>query len=425
MRSIATAVRRFGYRLAFAWHRQEHLIGYTRRGTPVYALGGGASALTMANASEQRVARRPQTTSEVTSGPFRRLTHPNRVQGYIVTGQAFGALINQPLKAVPGYLRWLDISVNATGGVNGSVTVVATADAPYNVISTILLKDAFGQPIIQCGGYELFLLNTYSGQSGFWNSSSPAAVPSFSAVSVGGAGTGNFTFRLRLPLELFDGFATIPAANASAVPSLTIQLASTATVFSTAPGTPPTMTVEVQEAYYPVPNVDPNLAPPDNGSSCQWTQQRIAAQIGSVSAYDLLLPPLGSFVTTLIMVARDSTGARVDTVYPASFGTPLEFDVDGVPYFIEDIGTTIDDMFRNFGVTRPTGVIVYTFRDSEGPAGPVSDLDSGDGWLPTTPGTQIELKGTSQAIANAPATIDVISGRVYAAGGIPYTHLAS
>lgn len=385
----------------------------------------GASPLQVASPAEQRVARRPQTTNEVSAGPFRRLTRPNRVQGYVVSGQAFSALINQPLKAVPGYLRWLDISVTATGGVNGTITVAASADAPWNVLQTVLLKDAFGQPIVQCGGYELYLINLYGGQTGFWNSSDPALLPSFSAVSVGTAGTGNFTFRLKIPLELFDGFCTIPAANASAVPSLTIQLASAATVYTTAPGTPPTMQLSVFEAYYPVPNSDPNLAPPDNGSSCQWTQQRIASQIGSTSAYDLLLPPLGSFVTTLIFVGRDSTGVRVDTVYPLAFGTPLEFDVDGVPYFIEDIGLPRDEMFQEFGVTRPTGVQVRTFRDSEGPAGPVSDFDSGDGWLPTTPGTQIELKSTAQAIGNAPATIDVLSGRVYAAGGIPYTHLAS
>lgn len=426
MRRFLKAVQRVGFGLAGSWlhNAPRSVIGYTANGTAVLAISGGANGLQQAAASQGRVARRPQTTDGVAEGPFRRLTRPNRVQGYVVTGQTFGSLINQPLKAVPGFLRWLDIGITATGGVNGSVTVAAAADAPYNVISTILLKDAFGQPIIQCGGYELFLINIYSGQHGFWNASSPAALPSFSAVSVGGSGTGNFTFRLTLPLELFDGFTSISAANASAVPSLTINLAASGTVYTTAPGTPPTMTVEVQQAYYPVPQTDPNLTPPDNGSSCQWVQQRIAAQVASASAYDLLFPPLGSFVTTMILVARDSTGARVDTVYPAAFGTPLELDVDGVPYFIEDIGLTIDNMFENFGVTRPTGVIVYTFRDSEGPAGPVSDLDSGDGWLPTTPGTQIELKSTSQTVSNAPATVDILSGRVYAAGGVPYTHLA-
>ena len=44
---------------------------------------------------------------------------------------------------------------------------------------------------------------------------------------------------------------------------------------------------------------------------------------------------------------------------------------------------------------------------------------------PDHTGDQIELKSTSGTIGNAPGTIDVLSGRVYAAGGIPYTHLAS
>lgn len=421
---ITAAIRRLGYRMAGVFHETSHVIGYTRKGRPVYGIAGGSPlAIQSANASQQRVARRPQTTGEAPGpGPFRRFTRPSRVQGYNLSGLAFGDLINQPLKAVPGYLRWLDIAVRASGGVNGTTTVAAAADAPYNVIQNLLLKDAFGQPIVQINGYELFLINLYGGQTGFWNAASPAALPSFSAVSEGTAGTGNFTFRLKVPLELFDGFASIPMANASAVPSLTIQLAAATTVYTTPPGTPPTLTVEVQEAYYPVPLVDPNLTPPDNGSSCQWTQQRVPAQVGSAAFYDLQLPPLGSFVTTMIFVARDSTGARVDTVYPAAFGT-IEVDVDGVPMWIEDISTRYDEMFQEYGLTRPTGVLVYTFRDSEGPAGPVSDFDSGDGWLPTTPGTLIELKGTSQVIGNAPATVDLVTARVYAAGGIPYTHL--
>lgn len=420
---LLAAIRRFGFRLADK-AMPRPVIGFTRKGAPVYAISGGASPLQVASAQEQRVARRPQTTEPVSGpGPFRRHTRPSRTQGYTVTGQAFGALINQPLKAVPGYLRWFDVAIKASGGVNGSVTVAASADAPYNVIATLQLKDAFGQPIVQIDGYSLFLVNIYSGQHGFWNASSPAALPSFSAVSTGGAGTGNFTFRLRIPLELFDGFTTLAAANASATPALTIQLAAAATVYTTPPGTPPTMTVQIQEAYYPVPLDDPNLTPPDNGSSCQWNVQRVASLVGSATNYDLQLPPLGSFVTTLIFVARDSTGARVDTVWPASFGT-FEIDVDGVPMWIEDIDSRYDEMFQEFGVTRPTGVLVYTFRDSEGPAGPVSDFDSGDGWLPTTPGSLLELKATAQAIGNAPASVDVVSGRVYAAGGIPYTHLA-
>lgn len=379
----------------------------------------GISPLTAANASQQRVARRPQTSEPVSGpGPFRRHTRPSRVQGYTTSGLAYSALVNQPLKAVPGYLRWLDVRVTASGGTGGSA--VLAADGPYSAIQNLLFKDAFGQPVLQMNGFELFLLNIYSGQHGFWNASSPAALPSFAAVDA----NGNFSFRLRIPLELFDGFCTIPGANSSATPSLTIQLAASAAIFATPPATlQPTFAVTIQESYYPVPLDDPNLAPPDNGSSCQWTQQRVPAMIGSGTTYDLILPPLGSFVTTLIFVARDSTGARVDTVWP-SVNNTFEFDVDGVPMWLEEMGSRFDEMFQEFGVARPTGVLVYTFRDSEGPAGPVSDFDSGDGWLPTTPGSLLELRGTAQAIGNAPATVDVVSGRVYAAGGIPYTHLA-
>lgn len=384
-----------------------------------------ASPLGVANAAEQRVARRPQTSEPVPGpGPFRRHTRPARViaftRSFSGAGGGFGQVINDPLKAVPGYLRWLDVRVTASGGAAGDHSAVAAADAPYNVISNLLLRDAFGQPIVQINGYELHLANAYGGQTGFWNSSLPSALPSWSAMDTGG----NFTFRVKVPLELFDGFACIPAANQSAIPSLTIQLAASATVYGTAPDTLPALACTVQEAYYPIPLDDPNLAPPDNGSSAQWNQQRIAAGIGSASAYDLALPPLGSFVTTMIFVGRDSTGARVDTTYPGSTGT-LELDVDGVPLFTEEVGSRTDEMFQEFGITRPTGVMVYTFRDSEGPAGPVSDFDSGDGWLPTTPGSLIELKATAQSISNAPATLDVVSCRVYAAGGIPYTHLAS
>lgn len=398
-------------------------IGYRANGSAVWPIAGGApSPLAVASAQEQRVGRRPQTSEPVPGpGPFRRHTRPSRVSGFTRTfsgaGGGFGSTVNDPLKAVPGYLRWLDIRVTATGGTG--TAAVAAADAPWNVIQNILLKDAFGQPILQINGFELFCLNIYSGQHGFWNASNPGALPSFTAVAL----TGNFELRLRLPLELFDGFASIPAANQSAIPSLTITLAASTAVYSTAPTTVPSLTISVQEAYYPIPLDDPNLAPPDNGSSCQWTQQRIPAGVASAAFNDLTLSPLGSFVTTLIFVGRDSGGVRVDTWLPAVTAL-IEFDIDGVPMWIEEVGSRFDEMFQEFGVVRPTGVIVYTFRDSEGPAGPVSDFDSGDGWLPTTPGSLLELKLTSQTIASAPATVDVISGRVYAAGGIPYTHLA-
>ena len=42
-----------------------------------------------------------------------------------------------------------------------------------------------------------------------------ANFPSFSAISTGGSGTGNFSLALALPLEFAKGIGTAPGANAS------------------------------------------------------------------------------------------------------------------------------------------------------------------------------------------------------------------
>jgi hypothetical protein len=381
-----------------------------------------ASPLQQAAPADQRVGRNPQTTEpSAAGGPFLRHSREARYQGFNVAGQAFGTLINQPLKAVPGYLRYLDVEVIASGGT--TTGAAAQADGTYNVFSQILFKDAFGQPVLQGGGFELlFLVAQYSGQHGFWNSSSPAALPNFSAVS---ATTGAFTFSSRLPLELFDGFCAIAGANASAVPSLSLTLNSAAGTLSGTLTTPPTMQVIVEEAFYQVPLDDPNMAPPDNGSSHQWSQVTLPGQISGTSQnVSLTLPPLGSYVTTLIFVFRDGAGARSDNILPAG-SSGIELWVDGVPLFIESVDTRINLMFQMFGVTRPAGVIVYTFRDSVANFGPVSAVDTGDLFLPTTPGSQLELRsaGWGRSAFTNPASVTLVVGRVYAAGGIPYTHI--
>lgn len=380
-----------------------------------------ASPLQVADAGQQRVGRRPQTTEPVVGGgPFLRHTRESRATGY-VTSTSFGGTINLPLKAVPGYLRYLDIRVTASGGSKGSASVVAEPDAPWNIFLNVLFKDAFGQTIIQCGGYSLYLINLFSGQGGFWNAQDPTALPSFTAVDA----NGNFNFRIRLPLELFDGFCSLAGANQSAVPSLTLTLAGSSAIYTTPPDTlPDTIEVSVQEAYYAVPLDDPALAPPDNGSSHQWSEQPIASSVGSGASNFLALPQLGSYVTSLIFVARDSNNDRSDSILPAATAG-LQWNVDGVPVFIEEVGTREDLMFQLFGVTRPAGVIVYTFRDSVANFGPVSAVDTGDLFLPTNPGSLLEWGSSAWGTNNnAPAQITVVSGRVYAAGGIPYTHLA-
>lgn len=377
------------------------------------------ATLQTANPSMGTVSRQPQTTGQPAApgaAPFSRLSRQGQILGPALAGQAFGALWTPILKPVGGYMRQLVLTVTAVSG--GATAATASADAPWNVIQNLFLRDPFGQPVIQASGYSLFLINIYGGQYGMLGvGNNPATLPSFSAVNTT---TGAFNFRLMIPLEMdSSGYCSLPSMNAASQPQLQVQLNPSATVYSSITGTVPTVTTVANETFWMAPVDHPEIAPPDVGSSGQWSEARAAAGIASAQFQRIQLPRVGTFIHTLILVLRDSTGARVEA-YPSS---DLTLWVDGVPVLFETLQERTDKMYAQFGTTRPTGVIVYTFRDSVQSA--VSTADTYDLILPTTPATLLEVSGTWGTISNAPATLTAVTGELFPVGGIPYTHLAS
>jgi hypothetical protein len=362
------------------------------------------------------VSRQPQTTAEPATGnvPFARMSRHMQILGPVSAGVTFGSLFTPPVKPAGGYIRFYPLYVTATGGT-GAVAV-ASADAPYNTIQNVFLRDPFGQPIIQADGYSLFLIDMYGGQSGvFGFGNNTATLPSFSAV----AATGNFTFRVHLPLELdSSGYCSLPAMNAASQPTIYVQLNASSVVYSTPPTTVPTLTLQLDEEFWAAPIDNPQYAPPDVGSSAQWSVTKAPTGIAANQFQRLVLPRVGTYTNTLILVLRDSTGARVD-LFPVS---DLSLWVDGVPHLYETFLERQDKMFIAFGVTRPSGVIVYTFRNAVQTF--VSTADTYDLVLPTSPATLLESVGTWGNITNAPGQLYQITGELFPLGGIPYTHLA-
>jgi len=375
------------------------------------------STLQTAQPALGTVSRQPQTTSEPVTGaaPFIRMSRKMQILGPVTAGLAFGALFTPQIKPAGGYIAYYPLYITATGGT-GAVAV-ASADAPWNVVQNIFLRDPFGQPIIQADGYSLFLIDLYGGQSGvfgFGNLSS--GLPSYQAVQT----NGNFTIRIHLPLQLdSSAYCSLPAMNAASQPTIYVQLNTAAIVYSTLPTTSPTLQLQLDEEFWAAPIDNPAFAPPDVGSSAQWSVTKAPTSIAASQFQRLVLPRVGTYTNTLILVLRDSTGARVD-FFPQ---TDLSLWVDGVPQLYETFNERIDKMFTAFGVTRPTGVIVYTFRDSIQTF--VSTGDTYDLVLPTSPATLLELVGTFGAITNAPAQLYQITGELFPLGGIPYSHLAS
>jgi hypothetical protein len=374
------------------------------------------STLQTAQPALGTVSRQPQTTAMPASGnaPFSRMSRQMQILGPVSSGLTFGSLFTPNIKPAGGYIRYYPLYVTASGGT-GTVAV-ASADAPYNAIQNIFLRDPFGQPIIQADGYSLFLIDLYGGQSGFFGfGNNTATLPSFTAVAT----SGNFAFRTHLPLELdSSGYCSLPAMNAASQPTIWVQTNPSTVVYTTPPTTVPTLTLQLDEEFWAAPVDNPQYAPPDVGSSAQWSVTKCATSIAASQFQRLVLPRVGTYMNTLILVLRDSTGARVD-FFPA---TDLSLWVDGVPHLYETFLERQDKMYAQFGVTRPTGVIVYTFRNSVQTA--VSTADTYDLILPTSPATLLESVGTWGAIVNAPAQLYQITGELFPLGGIPYTHLA-
>ena len=371
----------------------------------------------------------PQTTVMPAGHPFISYAHAGTRLQYQSTGNAFGGQINQPLVAVPGYIRKFTVRVNASGG-SATAAITAAADAPYNVFSNVQLYDSFGTPLIIAPGYETMrLIPHYSGQHYTMTSAVPDNLPSFTAMAVAGtASAGNFTFRSALPLEFAKGVGTLSGANASLLPRLQFTLnpfsSLVTTATSAAETTNPVVEVDLDSDFYWLPE-GVNIEPPGLGTTCQWVLQQANPTIGSASTTRVQLPRFGGYIHTIIFILRDSNAARVD-----AWPTRARIYIDGVPIkdFRDDQWK--DDMANSFNggnflgnntfvtSTIETGVRVLSRKLSlcEDMLGL---LDTGETYLSTNPGTLVEFEGAPWGtIANSPATLNILVGLVVPVGSL-------
>jgi hypothetical protein len=210
-----------------------------------------------------------------------------------------------------------------------------------------------------------------------------------------------------VPLEFnSSGYTALPADNSAELPKLLIQFAASATVYQTAPSTLPTIDLRVEEAYWAVPNNMPDLAPYDVGASSQWLLNTSGQNPPSNAYMRVLSQGVGQYIHTIIAVYRDSNNNRQD-----KFPDPIELWIDNYQYRLESLDTRKDELWKRFGVTRPTGVAAYTWRNSI--QDEVSNADDAENILTTTGSTKLEVGGTWSTNANAPAQLTTYTGMVF------------
>jgi hypothetical protein len=351
----------------------------------------------------------PQTTVEAPGGPFIRHSQPGRRPQYNLTGLAFGGQTTQPLVSAPGYARGFRLKFTATGGVGTGVA--AQPDAPFNLAALVQLKDAYSTPLIVAPGYQAFyLIAKYGGAFGRQSTRDITNLPSYSAIA---STSGNFSFSTQLPLEFTKGYGVISMANASLLPTLSLNYNSSAALYSGTVTTPPSFALENDLDFYWLPE-GVNIAPPGLGTTRQFAYQQCLQSIGSTASTTTQVPRMGGYLDTLTFELRDSTGARVD-----AWPTRPRFYVDGVPLIDSDITEIYDDMAIQYeGTSRPTGVISISRKTS---LSQIDEglLDTGETFLSTNPGTLLEMQGAPWgAITNSPATLNVLFGQVVPSGAL-------
>lgn len=309
-----------------------------------------------------------------------------------------------------GYLKSVLLLVNATGGADSGETVAANADAPWNVLQNVQLRDVNSAPLVGPfpSGYNLYLANKYGGYA--W-AANPVLSPFYSGVAVGSNASGNFQFLIRVPVEITprDALGALPNQNAASTYKLDISIAPSTTVYTTAPDTKPVIRVRgFLEAWsQPLPNdvrgMPQATVPPALGTTQYWSMYSPPVNSGSQTVQ---LQRVGNLIRTLVFVARDSNGVRSASVFP----DPVQLLWDTRILYQEAVAIRqqyVQDRY-DYGLgesAQDTGVYVYDYTHDL--AGHVGD-ELRDLYLPTTQATRLEIQGSF----GAAGTLDILTNDV-------------
>lgn len=304
--------------------------------------------------------------------------------------QAFGG--GELLIPARGFARYLWILVEAAAGAG--VAAVKHPDAPWSVFHTLQFNDVESNAIYgPLQGFEAYLAQKYGGYSFVTD---PKQSPAFSDVAT----SGNFTFLLRVPLEVSprDGMGALANLNAGQRFSVNAVLAALGAIYTTNPTTVPNIRVRGWLDSWTQPDpVDElgnaqNTRPPYEGTTQFWKRRTYDVTAGFRTVE---LGGMGHYIRNLVCVWRDNTGARST----AGFPDPVQLSLDG--YVLDNVGRALlrHRMAEHTGFTAAenaaggldAGVFVWDFcHDLDGKIG----YEERDGYLPTTPASELTIAGT-------------------------------
>lgn len=316
-----------------------------------------------------------------------------------------------------GYLRTLVLTVSATGA-GGATAGVLAADGPWNVLQDISLTEPNGAPIYQVSdGFSAYLIQKWGAYRGR-GIDDPKDSTYYSADAAG-----NFTFTLRIPVEIVprEALGALPNQNDTASFKFKCSLAPSGTLYSTLPTNLPTITVTAYMETWDQPAQDVAgmtnaLTPPAMNTTQFWSESIF--NVGS-GQQQIKLDRLGNYLRNLIFVVRD-TGNNTRATGDTNFPDPITFYLDARPMDELPKGIWKEQMYKR-GLLKSTteeaasgpnnGVFVYDFtHDFDGVLG--NELRNR--WLGTLGSERLEWRGSF----GAASTVHVLTNDVAIAGSV-------
>lgn len=322
-----------------------------------------------------------------------------------------------------GFLGGAYILSEATAGTSTAALTI-NQNAPFLVYDTITFNDTNNKPIVgPMTGYDLYVCNKYGGYS-FVDDAKQS--PAYSApVTASGNGSGNFTFILRLPIEIVhrDALGSLPNKSASSTFDITIRLSALTTLLG-AGQTGLTVRTRIQQFGWMDPNAadmkgNPvNQNPPGVQTTSYWAKQTYTMAAG---AFNQRLQGIDSLVRCMIFVLeRDGTSRQNgDTDFADPFTMQYETSMP-----IQRIKTVWRHMIgESFGYVaavetaggRDYGVYPEWYNQDFGlKPGAETRL----GYLPVTSATTINISGTWGA-GGTTKVLTVLVNKIVPANGDP------
>jgi hypothetical protein len=333
----------------------------------------------LAAAPSAQVASRPASSASSPGVSFIRGSGEGRYQFEVQSGLVLGAAQDVgpiDVKAYD-YMRSILLKVETTTAGAGTTTATASADYPFNIISYLRVKQPNGQTMYSVSsGYHAAMIQKF-GLYRQPQNSDPRSDPDYVA-GVGVAPTVTFGIRIPFELDLRDALGALPNKDAAAPFTIELGLNSTSTIYTTAPGTAPTIKITpILEAYDQPPETldgkPVETTPPNMNTLQRWTEQSITMVTG---AYDARVRKLGNYVRELIFISKNSSGARITTpnatsgfTADAGWSDPMQIVLD------EDVKDNVPEWLWQRDVWETWGFGGMTGGSTSGPS-----HDAAGGW---------------------------------------------